>query len=87
MGHFSLMERGKLILQSDSNEKCKGAKPRHLFYCGYPRCPREARAIPQSPPDELKTHEISWVFCYPNERSSLQRVWVTKRPAVQPLGF
>ena len=32
MGHFSLMERGKFIFQSDSNEKWWGAKPRHLFF-------------------------------------------------------
>ena len=43
--------------------------------------------IPLSPPDKIKTHEFSWVFCFPNERSLLLRVWRTKKPAAKPPGF
>jgi hypothetical protein len=47
MGHFSLMERGKFILRSDSNEKCKGAKPRHLFFQWTPPMPSRSEGNPE----------------------------------------
>lgn len=78
-------ERILLFLQSTEGDLSEWLKEH-----AWKACKRETVSrvrIPQSPPDELKTHEFSWVFCYPNERSSLQRVWITKRPAAKPLGF
>jgi len=44
-------------------------------------CKRETVSrvrIPQSPPDELKTHEFSWVFCFAGQLKLALR-----RPAKQ----